>query len=110
MHPCALHLAGGGEGFVPKVPSAASSGGFQEVEGESEERRRMRFERYQKVQERAVSCVAARIGALGGICSELGATFLSQRLCQSWSHGEGRCCGAGAGRGDSATGVKLKVA
>lgn len=50
--PC---CAGGGDGFAPSARSASSSGGFQEVEGESEDRRRMRFERYQKVQERAVS-------------------------------------------------------
>lgn len=40
--------------FVTKAPP--SSGAFQEVEGETEERRQARMERHQRTQERAV-CV-----------------------------------------------------
>ncbi|CAK9137486.1 unnamed protein product [Ilex paraguariensis] len=39
---------------------APSSGGFQEVEGESEERRRARLQRHQRTQERAAKAVAEK--------------------------------------------------
>lgn len=39
---------------------APSSGDFQEVDGETEERRRARLERHQRTQERAVSTVLSQ--------------------------------------------------
>lgn len=42
------------------APSSGSSGGFAEMEGESEERRRARLERHQRTQERAAKALAEK--------------------------------------------------